>query len=348
VKYFRSSNKQRAVIISASGLKEDHMQTRTTLLSGVLALALSAGTVLAQDQYPNRNIRIIVPTSPGAVTDILARSIGQAMSQSWGQPVIVDNRPGGDETLGADAAAKSPPDGYTLLLTSNSAVTAAPHYHSQMRYDSQKDLTPIFMLGQVTPVMVVPTSSPVRSVQDLIALAKSKPGELNYGSFGNGSYTHVAMEDFKLRTGTQMMHLPYRGAAPAYTALLRNETAVMIANLSGATGHADAGNVRIIAAAGANRAKLRPDLPTIAESGVPGFSTGAWWGIFGPANLPLPIDDKVRAEMTRMLGTPEMQKIFVANTMERVELTPAEFVKFIRDDLDNWGRQIKAAGIKPN
>jgi tripartite-type tricarboxylate transporter receptor subunit TctC len=324
------------------------MRVTASLFAGILILALGAGGALAQDQYPSRTVKLIVPTSPGAVTDIIARALGQALSQSWGQPFVIDNRPGGDETLGIEATAKSPPDGYTVVLSSNGGITAAPHLHTHIRYDSQKDLTPIFMLGQVTPVMVVPASSSVRSVQDLIALAKSKPGELNYGSFGTGSYSHVAMEDFKQRTGTQMMHLPYRGAAPAYTALLRNETAVMIANLSGATGHAEAGTVRIIAGAGPHRSKMRPDLPTVAESGVPGFSTGAWWGLFGPANLPRPIVDKIRAEVSRLLGTPEMQKVFAANTMELVDMTQEQFVRFIRDDLENWGQQIEAAGIKPN
>ena len=324
------------------------MGLKASMLGGIIVLALGAGGALAQDQYPNRTVKLIVPTSPGAVTDIITRALGQALSQSWGQPFVVDNRPGGDETLGIDATAKSPPDGYTLVVSSNGGITAAPHLHAHIRYDSQKDLTPIFMLGQVTPVMVVPSSSPVKSVQDLIALAKSKPGDLNYGSFGTGSYSHVAMEDFKQRTGTQMMHLPYRGAAPAYTALLRNETAVMIANLSGATGHAEGGTVRIIAGAGPHRSKMRPDLPTVAESGVPGFSTGAWWGLFGPANLPRPIVDKIRAEVSRLLGTPEMQKIFAANTMELVDMTQEQFVRFIRDDLENWAQQIKAAGIRPN
>jgi tripartite-type tricarboxylate transporter receptor subunit TctC len=324
------------------------MHARTSILGGILILILAAGASSAQEQYPNRTIKMVVPTNPGAVTDILARALGQAISQSWGQAVVIDNRPGGDETLGADAVAKSPADGYTLLLTSNGAMTAAPHLHTQMRYDSQKDFTPIAMLGQVTPVMVVPAASPVVSVRELIALAKSKPGELNYGSFGNGSYSHVAMEDFKQRTGTQMMHLPYRGAAPAYTAMLRNEIAVMFANLSGATGHAEAGRVKIIAAAGPQRSKARPDLATVAESGVPGFSTGAWWAVFGPANLPPAVAGKIRAEVSRILDTPEMQKIFAANTMERVDLTPEQFAQFIRDDLDNWARQIKAAGIKPN
>lgn len=326
------------------------MQVRATLLiSAVVGFVIVVGgAAQAQDQYPSRAIKIIVPTSPGAVTDIMARSMGQALSQAWGQPVIVDNRPGGDELLGGEAAAKSSPDGYTLLLTSNGGITASPHLHRQMRYDPQKDLTPIYLLGQVTPVMLVPAASPVRTVQDLIALAKSKPGELNYGSFGNGSYSHVAMEDFKRRTGIEMMHLPYRGAAPAYTALLRNETAVMLANLSSATGHANAGTVRIIAAAGPQRSAARPDLATIAETAVPGFSTSAWWGLFGPANLPPAVLDKIRAEVIRIAGTPEMQKIFQANTLEPVGKTPEQYVQFIREDSDNWARQIKAAGIQPN
>jgi tripartite-type tricarboxylate transporter receptor subunit TctC len=156
------------------------------------------------------------------------------------------------------------------------------------------------------------------------------------------------MEDFKRRTGTQMMHLPHRGAAPAYTAMLRGETAVMFANLSGAAGHEEGGRVRIIAAAGPQRSKARPDLATVAEQGVQGFSTGAWWGIFGPANLPRPIVDKIVSEMSRLLDTPEMQKIFQANTMERMDMQPERFAQFIREDTDSWARQIEAAGIKPN
>jgi tripartite-type tricarboxylate transporter receptor subunit TctC len=232
-------------------------------------------------------------------------------------------------------------------VTSNGGITSSPLLHKEVRYDPRKDLTPIVMLGQVTPVMVVPASSPVRSVQDLIELAKSKPGELNYGSFGNGSYSHVAMEEFKQRTGTQMMHLPYRGATPAYTALLRGEIAVMIANLSGAMGHETAGAVRIIAAAGAQRSRIRPDLATIAESGVPGFSTGAWWALVGPAGLPGPVLDKIRSEVARMLATPEMQKVYQANTLEAIELSPEQLVQFIRDDAEHWARQLKATGIKP-
>src|ERR1700733_15346840 len=239
----------------------------------------------AEDQYPTHTVRIIVPSTPGGITDLLARVIGQVLTQSWGPPVIIENRPGADELIGTETVVKAPADGYMLLVASNSAITAAPSLHSRMPYDSQKDLTPILMLGQITPVMIVPSSLPVKSVQEFIALAKAKPGELNYGSFGNGTYPHVAMEEFKLRTGTQFLHVPYKGATPAITALLRSEVAVLIVNMSSVDAYVKAGTLRIIAAAGAERIPMRPDLPTISESAVPGFSTGGSWGVFGPPGL---------------------------------------------------------------
>jgi len=321
---------------------------RRFLAGLVLVVAVACGDARGQGQYPAGTVRIIVPSSPGATTDNLARMIGQGLTQSWGQPVIVENRPGADEMIGVLAVAKAPADGYTLLVTSNAAITAAPHLHSRMSYDSQKDLTPILMLGQVTPVMNVPASLPVTTVQEFIALAKAKPGALNYGSFGNGTYAHVAIEDFKLRTGTQMVHIPYRGASPATTALLRGDVSLLITNMGSIAAHVKAGTVRTIASVGAKRSALRPDLPTVAESGLPGFSTGAWWGLFGPANLPPPILDKIRADVTRILGSPDARKLFENNTFELLEKSPDQFVQFIRDDLDNWARQIKAAGIKPD
>lgn len=322
------------------------MRKVVLLLSAALALALFAEAGRAQDQYPDRAVKIIVPTSPGATTDVLARSIGRALSGLWGQPVIVDNRPGADEMLGDAMVAKAAPDGYTLGVVSNGGITAAPLLHKDVAYDPEKDFTPLVMLGEITPVMVVPAKSPVHSVQDLIALAKAKPGQLNFGSFGTGSYAHVAMEDFKQRTGIQMTHIPYHGATPAYLALIRGEIAVLIGNLGSAT--AQAGNLRIIAAASAHRSKFRPDLPTIAESGVPGFSTGAWWGMFGPAHLPEPIAAKIRTSVSRVLNSPPLRKLYTTNTMEREDMTPEQFTQFIRDDTANWARQIKAAGIKPD
>jgi tripartite-type tricarboxylate transporter receptor subunit TctC len=321
---------------------------RRLLVGLVLVGVIASNGAMGQSQYPAGTVRIIVPSSPGATTDVLARMIGQGMTQSWGQPVIVENRPGADETIGVQAAAKAAPDGHTLLVTSNAAITAAPHLHSRLGYDPQKDLTPILVLGQVTPVMNVPASLPVKSVQEFIELEKAKPGALNYGSFGNGTYAHVAMEEFKRRTGTQMVHIPYRGATPAITALLRGEISLLITNLGSIAPHVNAGKVRTIASVGAQRPSMRPDLPTVAESGLPGFSTGAWWGLYGPANLPRPIFDKIRAEALRILNTPEARKLFETNTFELMQKSPDEFAQFIREDLDNWGKQIQAAGIKPD
>jgi tripartite-type tricarboxylate transporter receptor subunit TctC len=322
------------------------MRNAAKLLIAAFSLALLSDISLAQSGYPNHVVKIIVPTSPGAVTDVLARAIGLPLSNAWGVPVIIDNRPGGDEMVGDDMVAKSTPDGYTLGVVSNAGITAAPQLHREVHYDPQKDFTPILMLGQVTPVMLVPGQSPIHTVQDLIALAKSKPGELNYGSFGVGSYAHVAMEDFKQRTGVQITHVPYRGATPAYEGLIRGDVSVMIANLSSATAQAEAGNVRIIAAAGPQRSKARPDLPTVAESGVPGFSTGAWWGLLGPAHLPDAIVNKVRTDVLRILDTPEMQKFYTTSTMQRDDLSRDQLLQYIKDDTEKWGRLIKAAGIQ--
>ena len=325
------------------------MQTTLRHGSAILLVAIGlacAGDALAQDRYPDHTVRIIVPSSPGGVTDILARVIGQGLSQTWGQPVVIDNRPGADQMIGTEAVAKSPGDGYMLLVTSDAAMTANPHLHKTMRYDPQKDFTPILMLAQITPVLNVPASLPVHSFSELVALAKSKPGALNYGSFGNGTYTHLSMEDLKQRTGIDLMHIAYKGSTPAVTALLRGEVSVLIVNMGNIADHAKAGTIRILAAAGAKRPAARPDLPTIAESGVPGFATGAWWGLFGPANLPPPVTDKIRTDVTRTLATPEARKLFATNTLEPVDKSPEQFAQLIRDDLAHWGALIKSVGIK--
>jgi tripartite-type tricarboxylate transporter receptor subunit TctC len=323
------------------------MPTLLQIASGLLLLALGA-TAGAQERYPSRTVRIIVPTSPGGVTDVLARLLGQGLTQAWGQPVIVDNRPGADNMIGTEAAAKSPADGYTLLVTSDAPMTGNPHLHKELRYDPLKDFTPLLMLGQITPVLNVTASLPARSFAELVALAKAKPGALNYGSFGNGTYTHLSMEDLKQRAGIDLFHIPYKGSTPAITALLRGEISVLIVNMGNLADHARAGSIRIIAAAGAKRSAYLPDLPTIAESGVPGFSTGAWWGLFAPASLSADTADRIRTDAQRILTTPEARKLYEAQTIERIELTPEQFGRLIRDDLDKWGALVKATGLKPN
>jgi tripartite-type tricarboxylate transporter receptor subunit TctC len=316
-------------------------------LAGVLiGLILMAGAAAAQEPYPSRTTRIVVPSSAGGVTDVLARLVAQGLSQAWGQTVIVDNRPGADGVIGLDVVAKAAADGYTLLVSSDASITAGPHLHREKRYDTLRDFTPILVLGQIIPVLNVPAALPVHSVADLIALAKQKPGALNYASFGNGTYAHLSMEDFKKRTGTELMHIPYKGSSPATTALLRGEVSAMIVNLSIVADHARAGTVRILAAAGPTRSTLRPDLPTIAESGVPGFATGAWWGLFGPANLPSAVVDRIRRDAARFLDSPEARKFFEANTVEPVSKSPEEFARLIRDDFEHWGALIREVGVR--
>ena len=315
----------------------------------MLGIVIAASGALAQSQYPAGTVRIIVPSTPGATTDVLARTIGLGLTQSWGQPVIVENRPGADEMIGVHAAAKAPADGYTLLVTSNAAITAAPHLHSRMNYDPQKDLTPILMLGQVTPVMNVPASLPVKSVQEFIALAKAKPGALNYGSFGNGTYAHVAMEEFKLRTGTQMVHIPYRGAYAG------DHGAAAGRNLTADHEHGQHRRARQ-RWHGANHCRCwRPAVRACVRTCQPLPSPAC------PASRPVHggdctvqpiclIRSSIRSgpKLHVSSARPKRRKLFETNTFELIEMSPEQFVQFIRDDLDNWGRQIKAAGIKPD
>jgi tripartite-type tricarboxylate transporter receptor subunit TctC len=320
------------------------------LLRLVIALAFSlccsAAELRAEEQFPARTVKIIVPSSAGGVTDVLGRMVGQAMAKAWNVPVVVDNRPGADGMIGMDLVAKSERDGYTLLVSSDASFTAGPHLHADHPYDTLKDFTPIAFLGQISPTFNVPASLPVKSIAEFIALAKSKPGVMNYASFGNGTYAHLSMEDFKKRAGINLVHLPYKGSSPALLALLRGDVSAMIVNISIVADQAKAGSVRMIAAAGAKRSKFLPDLPTVAESGVPGFATGAWWGLFGPAGLPPQVVTKIRHDVLAYLREPEAQKFFELNTMEPLEISPEDFTNLIRKDYNHWGALIKELDIK--
>jgi len=319
--------------------------TRRALLFAVLLLAVASGSASAQT-YPSGTVKLIVPVPAGGVTDTMARIVAQRLTEAWGQPVVVDNRPGGNYAVGAQAVARSPADGLTLLVAPDSTVTANPHLFSKLPYDPVKDLTPISVLCRITPVLVINPSLPVHSVQELIALAKNEPGTLNYGSYGIGTYAHLSMEDFKQRTGTKIVHIPYRGAAPAVTALLAGDVGMLLLNLSSIEEHEKTGKARILAAASAKRALLRPDLPTIAESGVPGFSTTAWFALWGPANMAPDLVAKIHADVSKALDLPQTREFFRVNSFERVDLTPEQFSQLIQDDLTHWGALVKAVGAK--
>lgn len=318
---------------------------RLGLIAASFGLLLTAGAPAMAQGYPNGQVRLIVPTSAGGVTDVMARIVAQRLGESINQTVIVDNRPGGNASIGAQAVARSPADGLTMLVTSDATITANPHLSSKLPYAS-KDFTPIIVLCRGTPMLVVNAKVPAGNVKELIALAKSKPGTLNYGSYGIGTYAHLSMEDLKQRTGTDIVHIPYRGATPAAQALLAGDVSMLLLNLSSIEAHEKTGKVKILAAAGSKRAESRPDLPTIAEAGVPGFSTTVWFALLGPANMPPELVAKIHADVGKVLDLPQTREFFAKNSFERVTLSPAQFGKLVEDDSKHWAALIKQVGAK--
>jgi tripartite-type tricarboxylate transporter receptor subunit TctC len=281
----------------------------------------------------------------GGVTDTMARVVGQRLAEMWGQSVVVDNRPGGNYGIGAQAVSRSPADGYTLLVAPDSTFTANPALIGKLNYDP-KEFTPIAVLCRASPVIVINASVPAKSVQELIALARQQPGKLNYGSYGVGTYAHLSMEDFKQRTGTDIVHIPYRGAAPAMNGLLAGDVSMLLLNLSSLAAHEPTGKVRILAAATDKRLAARPDLPTIAEAGVPGFQTSVWFALWGPPNMPPALVNKIHADVQKVLDMPQTKEFFATNSFERVSLSPAEFGALVDSDLKHWSRLIQAVGAK--
>ena len=314
-------------------------------IAATVLTTLALACVANAQTYPNGQVRLIVPTPAGGVTDTMARIVAQRLGETLNQTVIVDNRPGGNGGVGSQAVERSPADGLTLLVTSDATITANPYMSSKLSYNA-KEFTPIVVLCRGTPVLVVNASVPAKSVQELIALTKSKPGTLNYGSYGIGTYAHLSMEDFKLRTGTDIVHIPFRGAAPAANALLAGDVNMLLLNLSSIEAHEKTGKVSILAAAGEKRIQARPDLPTIAEAGVPGFQTSVWFAMFGPPNMPPELVQKIHADVSKALDLPQSKEFFEKNSFERVILSPAEFRKLVESDSQHWEAIIKKVGAK--
>jgi tripartite-type tricarboxylate transporter receptor subunit TctC len=308
-----------------------------------VAFAAFAATASAQN-YPSGPVKLIVPIPAGGVTDVMARVIGQRLQEMWGQTVVVENRPGGNSGVGAQAVERSPPDGLTLLVAPDSTFTANPALFSKLIYDPAA-FTPISVLCRGTPMLVVHPSLPVKSVSELIAYAKANPGKLSYGSFGIGTYAQLSMEELKRRTGIEMQHVPYRGAAPALNGLLGNEVSVMLLNLSSVEQHAKAEKARLIAAATEKRAPALPELPTISET-VPGFKTSVWFGLWGPANMPPELVAKIHADVSKALDLPETRQFFKTNSFERIDLSPQQFGELVQSDLKHWSALINAVGAK--
>lgn len=316
---------------------------RFTRAAVCVVFAMFATAAPAQN-YPGGPVKLIVPIPAGGVTDVMARVIAQRLQEMWGQTVVVENRPGGNSGVGAQAVERAPPDGLTLLVAPDATFTANPALFSKLIYDPN-GFTPIAVLCRGTPMLIVSSSLPVKTVPEFIAYAKANPGKLSYGSFGIGTYSHLSMEDLKQRAGIDLQHVPYRGAAPAVNGFLADEVSVMIINLSSVEQYAKAGKVRLVAAATEKRVPTLPDLPAVSET-IPGFNTSVWFGLWGPAKLPPDVLAKLHADVAKALDHPETAKFFRTNSFERVDLSPQDFGKLVESDLRHWSALIKAVGVK--
>jgi tripartite-type tricarboxylate transporter receptor subunit TctC len=313
-----------------------------------LTLLIVAGLAQAQapaQAYPVKPVRLIVPTSPGGGTDFSARTIAPKLAEVLGQSVVVENRAGGGTIIGNEVVARAAPNGYTLLM-GISSLTSIPYLYSKLPYDLVKDLAPVSQVVTVPHLLVAHPSLPPRTVKELIAFVKARPGQLNFAAGSAGSNPHLAMELFAHTNGLKMTHVPFKGQGPALTDVLGGHTSLMMANLLSALPHAKSGRLRAYGVTSAKRTSVAPSVPTIAESGVPGFEVEQWFGVLAPANTPSEIISKVHAAVMRALQDPVVRERFVNDGAEPIGSTPEEFAAVIRADLAKWGRVIKQAGIK--
>jgi tripartite-type tricarboxylate transporter receptor subunit TctC len=314
------------------------------LAIGLVVTGLTSGSVHADD-YPTRPVAIIVAQPPGGGTDIIARIIAAQLSAQLGQPFVVENRAGAGTVVGTAAAANATPDGYTLLtgLIANMAVN--PSLFAHLSYDPIGDFTPVGMLAEFPFAVVVNNNFPAHSIKELIALAKAKPGEINFASGGNGTGQHLSTELFELLAGIQMTHVPYRGAAPAYTDVMSGQTPVFFDNLASALGQIKGGSVRAIAVTGRERSPLLPDVPTVAESGVPDYVYEVWFGLWAPKNTPKPIVEKLYAQIQKALDEPALKDRIVADSGVPMHMPLADIEPFVKGEIAKWADVVKRAGI---
>jgi tripartite-type tricarboxylate transporter receptor subunit TctC len=316
-----------------------------TTLPWFSAAAHAQGTPSA---YPSRPIRFIVSPSPGGLGDTFSRAVAAHLALSMGQPVVVENRPGANEAIGLELAARAAPDGYTIVLGSLSGIVLTTAARKTLPYDPLRDFAAISMLFSTPFYLVVHPSVPARSVRELIDLAKSQPGKLSYASIGVGSALHLAMEMFKTRTGVDMLHVPYsKGSGPAMADLLAGQVQVMFQGPVSTLPHVHSGKLRALATSGLQRAPATPELPTLAEGGVPGFDISAWFGLFAPAGVPRPIIDRLNREVGVMLRSPATREKFAASNIDLVASTPEEMSERVRLDLPVFTAAMRNAGIDP-
>ena len=316
-------------------------------VAGMLASAVICATLTTanSEEYPSKTVRLVVNVAAGGLTDTLARLAAQGLNAKWDKPVIVENIVGANSTLAASAVMRAKPDGHTLLASADAPFTSTPHLFKNLNY-SLSDFAPIGVICRAVPVLAVRASLGVKTLPELIALTKSKPGTLSYGSMGVGTFGHLGMEDLKKRTGMNMVHVPYRGGAPAIEGLLRGDVAALIINSSNIAPFEQTGQVTVIAALSERRSGFRPNLATAIEQGVPGYSVSTWFGIFGPAEMPSDVTAKIRTALDAALASKKAVDYFKNNSCERVRASPADFKKLIAADYKHWGDIIQSIGLR--
>jgi len=313
------------------------------LIVGAL-FALAAATALAQ--YPNRPLRLIVPFPPGGAVDILGRAIAMNARDALGQTIVIDNRPGFGGAVGSEIAARATPDGYTLLMGSTSTISINPALVSKLAYDPVRDFVPITQVAFVPHLLVSSTSVPATTLKEFIAYAKSRPGQLAYGSAGNGTPHHIALEMFKQMTGVDLLHVPYKGTAPALVDLLAGRVACMSSEVLAVLPHVRAGKLRALGMATAARNQVAPDIPTVSEAGLPGFEVTSWYGVLAPAGTPPEITARLARDIAKSLGTADMRQRFSDLGATPVGSTPQEFAAFIKREGAKWAKAVKDSGAR--
>jgi tripartite-type tricarboxylate transporter receptor subunit TctC len=321
------------------------MQSSSAVAAIVFSMALASPAPAAEaERYPVKPIRIVVPFTPGGSNDLLGRVIAQKFTEAWGQPAIIDNRPGGGSTIGIEVVVRAAPDGYTLLTTSGGIAINVSLY--KLSFNPVTDLTPVALLAQMPYLLTVNPSLPAKSVQDLIKLAKAQPGKLVYSTSGAGTSSHLTMEMFKSAAKLDMLHVPYKGGAPSVTAVMSGEAQMTFNVITGTLPYVKSGKMRAIGVSSAKRAEVAPEIPTIAESGLPGFEVLAWYNMFAPAKTPRPIVNRINGEINRMLQLPDVRERFRALGVSPLSGTPEDLGKLLKSEIVRYGKLIKETGIK--
>jgi len=311
-----------------------------------VASAFAAGHSQAQQAYPTKPIRMICPFPPGGTTDVVARLVAQKLTEAWGQQVVVDNRPGAGGIIGTEIVAKAAPDGYTVLLGSITTHAVNPALYKKLNFDPVKDFAPVSLVVSSPQLLAVHPSVAAKSVKELIALAKAKPGQLNYASAGTGTSPHLTFELFKSMAGIDVVHVPYKGTGPAITDLIGGQVQMMITGVVALMPHIKSGKLRGLGVTSAKRVAALPDLPTIAESGIPGFDVSSWFGVFLPGGTPKPIVAKMNAEIRKILEVPEVRQRLISQGADPASNTPEEFAAYVKAEMAKWGKVARDTGTR--